>query len=184
MSRPPSGLPWRPRLPLLTERLELRAHNTEDVDDLLVFHSDPEVVRFIPWPVRSREQVAESLAVKITRTAVEQPGEWIVLAMQLRATGQVIGEVLLKYESDEVAELGYAVARQFHGLGLASEAASAMLALAFDEFGVNRIVAKFDSRNSASQALLERLGFRFVRDHHAEFKGELALGFEYELVRP
>jgi RimJ/RimL family protein N-acetyltransferase len=177
-------LPWTPSLPIPTERLELRAHTAADVDDLLVFHSDPEVVRFIPWPVRSRQQVVESLAVKITRTAVEKPGEWIVLAMQLRSTGQVIGEVLLKYESDEVAELGYAVARQFHGLGLASEAASAMVSLAFDEFGVHRIVAKFDSRNSASQALLERLGFRFVCDHRAEFKGELALGFEYELVRP
>ena len=46
------GLPVR--LPIETERLVLRAHRTSDLDDLLAFHGDPEVVRFVPWPVRDR----------------------------------------------------------------------------------------------------------------------------------
>jgi RimJ/RimL family protein N-acetyltransferase len=176
-------LAWAPQLPILTDRLELRAHRETDLDDLLSFHSDPEVVRYIPWPVRTRDQVVEALAVKLERTVAQNSGDWIVLAMQLRETGQVIGEALLKREADDEAELGYALARPFHGKGLATEAATAMLALAFDSFGVHRVIAKFDSRNTASQLLLERLGFRFVRDHRAEFKGELALGFEYALER-
>jgi RimJ/RimL family protein N-acetyltransferase len=172
---------WAPALPIVTDRLVLRAHRETDLDDLLLFHSDPEVVRYIPWPVRTREQVVEALANKLERTVARKPQDWIVLAMQLRETGAVIGEVLLKRESDAEAELGYALARPFHGMGLATEASTAMLRLAFDSFGVHRVIAKFDSRNTASQALLERLGFRFVRDHRAEFKGELALGFEYAL---
>ena len=41
-------------LPLETERLVLRAHRREDLDDLVRFHGDPEVVRYVPWPVRDR----------------------------------------------------------------------------------------------------------------------------------
>lgn len=32
-----------------------------DVDDLYEYQSDPEIVRYIPWPERSREQVIEAL---------------------------------------------------------------------------------------------------------------------------
>ena len=46
------------RLPIATERLVLRAHRADDLDDLVAFHSDPEVVRHVPWPVRDREATA------------------------------------------------------------------------------------------------------------------------------
>ena len=32
----------------------LRAHRMDDLDDLARFHGDPEVVRYVPWPVRDR----------------------------------------------------------------------------------------------------------------------------------
>jgi RimJ/RimL family protein N-acetyltransferase len=56
--------PWAPRLPLSTERLELRGHRTDDIDDLVVFHSDPRITKYLPWPVRDRRQTAEALEKK------------------------------------------------------------------------------------------------------------------------
>ena len=44
-----------------TERLILRPLRMSDVDDLYEYQSDPEIVRYIPWPERSREQVIEAL---------------------------------------------------------------------------------------------------------------------------
>ena len=32
----------------------------EDVDDLLQYQSNPEIVRYIPWPPRTPEQVKEA----------------------------------------------------------------------------------------------------------------------------
>ncbi|MGD8193673.1 GNAT family N-acetyltransferase [Herbiconiux sp. P18] len=176
------NLPWLPEYPVLTERLALRPHRQSDLDDLLRYHSDPEVVRYIPWPVRTREQTVTALDSRTRQTSVTEPGQWLVLAIQLRDDlglaegGRVIGEVLLKFDSqpDARGELGYAIARDAEGRGYATEAARAVLDLAFTDFGLHRVIARLDARNGASAALLERLGLR-REAHHLEdeyFKGE------------
>ncbi len=172
-------LPWTPALPIRTARLELREHRYEDVDDMLEFHSDPEVVRYIPWPVQTREEVLAALDLRVGAGRVTAPGSWLILAIVL--DGRVIGEVLLKHSSDEEGELGYALHRSFHGRGLASEASAAMLGLARG-FGVRRVVATLDERNAASSALLAKLGFTLQRAYPEEFKGEQITSLEYALL--
>ena len=76
-----AGLPVR--LPITTDRLVLRPHTMDDLDDLVVFHSDPEVVRYVPWPVRDRVATEETLRVKLTQTELVAPGQWLVLAVEL-----------------------------------------------------------------------------------------------------
>ncbi|GAA2226089.1 GNAT family N-acetyltransferase [Herbiconiux moechotypicola] len=170
------SIPWSPSYPVVTPHLDLRPHRHDDLDDLVRYHSDPEVVRYIPWPVRTRAQVAEALAARVRQGIVGEEGEWLVLAVELREQRRVIGEVLLKYDSatDARGELGYAFASDVHGQGYATEAAGAMLRLAFGEFGLHRVIARLDARNGDSARLLTRLGFRqeahFVRDEY--FKGE------------
>ena len=180
-------LPWAPALPIRTDRMLLRAHEHADLDDILEYHSDPEVVRYLPWPVRDRAMAAEALGPRLRQGRVDTEGEWLVLAMQLagpdRSGGPVVGEVVLKCANVEKgeAELGYAMHAAHQGRGLAFEAASAMVHLATTEFGVTRLTAELDARNAASSRLLERLGFTLVRSYESEFKGELAPGLEYEL---
>jgi RimJ/RimL family protein N-acetyltransferase len=180
-------LPWAPELPIRTERMLLRAHEHGDLDDILEYHSDPEVVRYLPWPVRDRALAAEALEPRLRQGRVDAEGDWLVLAMQLAGPGSsrgpVIGEVVLKCASieEDEAELGYAMHRAHHGRGLALEAASALVHLATTEFGVSRLTANLDARNATSSRLLDRLGFTLVRSYESEFKGELAPGLEYEL---
>ena len=142
------GLPVR--LPVETERLLLRAHRASDLDDLLAFHGDPEVVRFVPWPVRDRTATEETLQVKLTQAELVAHGQWLVLAVELRSTGTVIGEVLLKWASDRQGEVGFALGRDHHGHGYAAEAATAMLRLGFDDLGFHRITAVCIEENAAS----------------------------------
>jgi RimJ/RimL family protein N-acetyltransferase len=169
-----SGL--RPGYPIRTERLDLRPHRRDDLDDLFAFHSRPEVVRYVPWPVRDREQTRAALEVKLGQDALTEPGQWLVLAIELRATGTVIGEVLLKWASDvdRQGEIGFALHSDYQGRGLAAEAAEAMLRLGFDELGLHRICGICVDGNEASAKLLQRLGMtlegRFV--DNAFFKGE------------
>jgi RimJ/RimL family protein N-acetyltransferase len=171
-SRGMVNLPWQPDVPVLTERLALRPHRLDDLDDLMRYHSDPEVVRYIPWPVRTREQTAAALQSRTRQGVVTEEGQWLVLAIALRDDvgltdgGRVIGEVLLKFDSERDArgELGYAIARDAEGHGYATEAARAVLDLAFTRFGLHRVVARLDARNRASAALLERLGMRRAAD--------------------
>ncbi|MCW2735846.1 GNAT family N-acetyltransferase [Nocardioides sp.] len=161
------------RLPIGTERLLLRPHRPDDFDDLARFHGDPEVVRHVPWPVRDRAATEEALTVKLGQTELLEHGQWLVLAVELRATATVIGEVLLKWAGDRQGELGFAFARDHHGQGYAAEASAALLRLGFDDLGFHRITAVVIDGNSASARLLERLGFRQEARHvdAVHFKG-------------
>ena len=177
-------IPWAPELPILTERLLLREHLPTDIDDMLEFHSDPEVVRYIPWPVRTREQVLVALEPRLTGGRVEKLGDWLNFAIVLRESNTVIGEVLMKCASVDEGELGYALHAGYHGRGLAFEAASTMLRLGIEEFGLRRVTAELDSRNTASVRLLERLGFTLHHSSEEEFKGEQTTALEYEYLVP
>ena len=173
-----------PPLPLTTERLVLRPHRPDDLDDLVHFHSDPEVVRYVPWPVRDRAATEETLQVKLGQTVLEEHGQWLVLAVELSESGTVIGEVLLKWASDRQGELGFAFSRDHQGQGYAAEAAAAMLRLAFDVLGFHRVSAVCIEGNTASTRLLGRLGFRqearFVDGVH--FKGAWATQLVFALL--
>lgn len=147
---------WELDLPLVTPRLLLRGHRPDDLDDLLVFHSDPAITRYIPWPVRDREQTRAALAGKLGRTTA-RPGEWLMLAVEERATGTVVGEALLKHADEP--EVGYVLRTDRQGQGLATEAVTALLAAATSSWQVSRVVAVVVDGNDASTRLLERLGF-------------------------
>lgn len=158
----PRGAALFPDYPIRTQRLDLRPHREDDVEDLLAFHSLPEVVRYVPWPVRDRDQVQAALQVKLGQDALREPGQWLVLAVELRATGRVVGEVLLKWESDtsRQGELGFAMHPDAQGQGLAAEAARAVLRLGFDQLKLHRITATCIAGNDRSVRLLTHLGMR------------------------
>ena len=128
-------------LPVATERLALRPHRMDDLDDLVRFHGDPDVVRYVPWPVRDRAATEETLRAKLGQTRLEEHGQWLVLAVEERSTGTVIGEVLLTWASDRQGELGFAFGRDHHGQGYAAEAARAIHGHAFDDLRFHRVTA-------------------------------------------
>ncbi|WP_433262117.1 GNAT family N-acetyltransferase [Micromonospora vinacea] len=152
---------FRPDYPILTPRLALRPHRADDLDDLFEFHGNPEVVRFLPWPVRDREATNAALVRKLDQATLTEPGQWLVLAVELRETKTVIGEVLLKWASAEhkQGELGFAFGRAHQGRGYAAEAAAEMLRLGFEDLGLHRITAVCVDDNEPSARLLRRLGF-------------------------
>jgi len=174
-----------PALPLRTPRLVLRAFRPEDVDALLVFHSDPEAVRYVPYAPRDRAGVVAVLERKVGSTRLAAEGDLLELAVALE-DGTVIGDVLLALRSVEHAtiEVGYIFDPASGGRGYATEAVRALLDLAFGELGARRVVARVDARNTASRALLERLGLR-LEAHLVEnewFKGELGSETDYAVL--
>ena len=67
---------------------------------------------------------------------------------------------LVKRESLQDFDIGFALLPQFEGNGYAFESASAILQLAKDEFKLQRIAAICTPDNHSSIMLLEKLGFR------------------------
>jgi RimJ/RimL family protein N-acetyltransferase len=96
------------------------------------------------------------------RHVLEAQGEGLMLAVELVATGEVVGDVLLMWSSAEHrgGEIGYVLHPSYSGHGYATEAAHRLLHLAFDELGLHRVVARVDADNQRSARLAARLGMR------------------------
>jgi RimJ/RimL family protein N-acetyltransferase len=142
------------------------------------YQSDPEVVRFLPYGPRDRATVAERIAEWGERRRVEAEGDYLELAVERREDGRLLGDVYFALRSlqHELAVIGWVLAPGSRGRGYATEAARALLALAFDGMGAHRVMAELDDRNAASAAVCGRLGMReearFVEDYRT--KGEWA----------
>lgn len=152
----------QPTYPIQTARLILRPFTTDDVDDAFAYQSREDVCRYIPYSPRTRERVAERTAPPHARSTIEEPGQALLLAVQLRPTGPVIGDVMLHWASREhgTGEIGYVFNPDYAGHGYATEATRELLRLGFSSLGLHRIIARTDARNTASIGVLRRLGMR------------------------
>lgn len=175
----------RPSYPIETERLRLRPFAAGDVDDLHAVMSLPEVVRYLYHDVATRAQTEAMIATRAGQIALEAEGDRLTLALELRETGRVIGDVILIWTSatHRQGEIGFVLHPDYHARGLAREAAAEMLCLGFDDFRLHRIVGRCDARNIGSARLMERLDMR--REAHLlenEFvKGEWTDEYVYAI---
>jgi RimJ/RimL family protein N-acetyltransferase len=151
-----------PEREILTERLRLRLFRAGDIDRVADWQSRPEVCRFLYWEPRSREEAEVALARRLTETRLERDDDVLALAVERRHDGLLLGDASLWLRSLEhrQVEIGYVFHPDVGGHGYATEAARALLALAFHELGAHRVYARTDARNAPSAALLERLGMR------------------------
>jgi RimJ/RimL family protein N-acetyltransferase len=99
----------------------------------------------------------------------------------------MIGDCFFKVIEDDPrqAEIGYTLARAAQGQGFATEAVAALLTWAFLTFNLHRVIAVVDVENTASVALLERLGL--WREAHFRqniwFKGAWGDEYVYAILR-
>ncbi|HKC26930.1 MAG TPA: GNAT family N-acetyltransferase [Jatrophihabitans sp.] len=177
-----------PDYPIVTERLLLRPLDpATDVEAVYAYQSRPDVCRHIPYQPRTREQVTERLAdPERTSSTIENEGDVISLAVVVRETGELVGDVILFYRSAEhrAGEIGYVLNPNFHGNGYATEASRALLGLAFGGLGLHRVIARIDARNDASAAVLRRLGMRqeAVLIENEWFKGEWTTEIDFAIL--
>lgn len=170
-----------------TERLRLRPYSLEDLDDLADMRRRPDVMRYLYQDVQTRDEVVEVLHQRATiQTALRQEGDALVLAVELTETSRVIGDVSMRWVSEEhrQGDIGFIFNPDYHGKGYAHEAARELLRLGFEEAGFHRIEGRCDARNDASARLMERLGMR--REAHLVenewFKGEWGSELVYAIL--
>jgi RimJ/RimL family protein N-acetyltransferase len=165
-----------PVYPVRSARLLLRPLTEADVDDLVEYRSIPEVCRYVPFEPQSADDVIARMNGPWRQQTLAQEGSSITLGAELEDSGKLIGDVMLRWLSAEhhCGEIGYVFNPAYAGRGYAAEAAHAGLHLAFDDFGLHRVMARIDARNSASARLATRLGMRheaYLRENEW-FKGE------------
>ncbi len=164
-----------------TRRLKLRPFQPDDAAAFSAYRSDPEVARYQGWTAPYSLQQAQEFIQEMIATVPGTPGQWYQIAVELKSSGELIGDVAFHIEanSPQQAILGITLATAFQGQGYAAEAMNCLLKFLFEELKLHRVSAYIDVENPASYHLVEKLGFR--REAHfienCWFKG--AWGSEY-----
>lgn len=186
-ARRPDEEPWTvslaDRLPVRRGPVVLRRFRPEDLEAFLAYRSDPEIARYQGWSPVDRA-AAGGFLEEMSGIDGLRPGEWIQLGIADAATDALCGDVGIHCDAScEHAEIGFSLAREFHGRGYASAAVSATLELLYAKPSIRCVRAVTDTRNGPSIRLLERLGFAQTGVQVADFKGERCTEYVYERAR-
>ena len=142
---------------LVTERLVLKPMSTEYLVSTHEYASDSENCKYMLFlPNETIDETLEYLKDAEKEAEKDYPSYY---EMAIFYNGVHVGAVSL-YISDErdSAEMGWTLNKRYHGMGIATEAARALLQFAAEKLGIRRFVAHCDSENMASRRVMEKLG--------------------------
>lgn len=142
-----------------TERLILRPFHEEDAEPMFRnWASDPEVTKFLTWPVHENIEVSRQV-VKIWVNGYDMPQnyQW---AIELKKIREPIGSISAVKTDDrtESATIGYCIGRNWWGQGIMPEALQAVIAFFFSEVNMNCVNACHDPRNPNSGKVMKKCG--------------------------
>ena len=144
-----------------TSRLYLRRFKVSDAT--IVFEnwsSDDEVTQFVAWPTHEDLETTERILVNWEAAyQLLNTYQWAIVDRQ---SDEVIGSISLfqfhRRGRRHYCELGYCLAKRYWNQGLTTEAAKTVLQFAFEQIGVDGVIAKHDVRNVASGRVMQKLG--------------------------
>lgn len=174
--------PW----PKTVDDLLLRVAGDDDIEHLLSFRNDPAVNRFMlrtsvdPQVFREQWRAVPTSDTDFSCVA-ELDGQ--VVAMGFLEVVDGMGQPGMPARTEAV--IGYVVEPRWAGRGVASRLVRGLLAAAFDDLGLRRVVASCNADNHASVRVLDKAGLR--REQHGvqdSWHAELGWvdGYQYAML--
>lgn len=146
---------------LITDRLRLEPFDDHHFDGLQAMNRLPEVMRYLSGQPETPEQTRAAIDLVKGRWAQYGFSWWAFVEQE---SGRVIGAGCIQYLGRDPAnphEIGWRLVPDKWGQGLASEAARAMAAWAFDTLEAPLLVAVCKPENRDSGKVMARLGMRY-----------------------
>jgi ribosomal-protein-alanine N-acetyltransferase len=144
---------------LETERCHLRAFIPDDIPAMFQLMSNAQVTRYLGrHPIASVDEAAQRVENFINGFGTQTHLVWAIVCKE---TGAFLGNGTLWHlipEHDR-AELGYILAPEAWGKGIATEVCQAIVQFGFTTMGLHSIEAQIDPENMGSRRVLEKLGF-------------------------
>jgi len=138
--------------------ISLRDYTLEDLDRLVVLADNRNVSRYLidtfPFPYTREDGIWWIESGCSDSGAITKVVEY---------DGQFVGSVGLVPQTGwkkHVAEIGYWIAEQYWGNGIATVAAREMSEIAFEEFGFKKLFGPVLAPNTASIRVLEKCGYQ------------------------
>jgi RimJ/RimL family protein N-acetyltransferase len=148
-----------------TERLRLRTATPDDVAFYHALVNDPAFIEHIgDRGIRTLDDALQALLAG--PIAMQEERGHSLYVVELMACGSPIGMCgLIKRDTLDEIDIGYAYLPAWRGQGYAHEAARAVLDHA-PTLGIRKLVAIASPNNIASNGLLRKLGMEFVEFRH------------------
>ncbi len=148
---------------LVTARLILRPITMDDADSIFAYAQNPNVSKLTLWAphqtIQDTKTYINNYILAFYSKGVPEP-----LGITLKENLQkVIGTVGCFWTSKEAKamELAYALSEDHWGKGIAAEAAKAITDYCFREFSLKRIQARCKAENTASAAVMKKIGMTY-----------------------
>ncbi len=144
-----------------TKRLILKALEIQDAEAMYAYRLSPAVFRYQSWWPKGEEEVRQFIE-NIQQTGFNVADSWFQLGIYLKASSELIGDLGLHFlpPDNRQMEIGYTIKPTQQRKGYASEALQAAFNYLFAELGKHRVIGSVDPANTASIALMEKMGMR------------------------
>lgn len=146
-----------------SNRLSFRLVHDDDFPHIFRLQSDPHFMRFIR-PAETAEAPVRERMAQWEKYASENPG-FGILTLETVDNQQFVGYAVfrhLHFQPGNDVEVGYSIAPEFAGKGLATEATKSMMQYGLEVMGIRQFVAYTNQLNLASNRVLEKCGFNCV----------------------
>ncbi|MGA4464666.1 GNAT family N-acetyltransferase [Bacillus bombysepticus] len=148
---------------LETERLNLRWFDIKDAPFILELVNDPAWIQFIGDKGVSNLEDAKNYIVNGPIDMYNKLGFGLYLVERKKDLTPLGMCGLIKRDSLEDVDIGFAFLETFRSKGYGYESASAIIEYGVQKLGMKRIVAITSVDNIASGKLLEKVGLRFEK---------------------
>lgn len=164
-----------------TERLSLRPIDLGDTQDMFAYSSNIENTYYV-YPAHL---TLEDTQFSIANYFMSEPlGKY---GVELKEERKLVGTIDLRIKpAQRSAEIGYVLSHDYQGQGYATEAAQAILKLAFEVLELEKVSATCNSENVESEALMLRLGMKKegeLRRYQVWKSGEWINLLQYGILR-
>lgn len=149
------------QFPILnTDRLHLRQLTYDDIDDIIVLYSSPQILQFLNQPATDTLDKARGLINWFAD--MFDNGESVQWGISLKGENHLIGTCgNYQWEQDDrKIDIGYQIHPDHWGQGYATEACHAILGWSFENLNLHRIQADCTVGNIASERVLLKCGFQ------------------------
>ena len=138
-------------IPFETQRCRIRPFEEGDIEAFMAYRNNLDWMQFQGFKGKKYLEYKAALLM--------QPNfnNGVELAVVLRQTGELLGDLYLKLEKN-TAWIGYTIAPQFARQGFAFEVVTQLL-LELKQAGLTLVKAEVEEQNLASIALLKKLEF-------------------------
>lgn len=143
-------------LPTPTRRLRFREYTLDDLDDVISMFSDTQARRFYP-EMEDPENNRRWIEWNLQNYRDHGFGLWVLEDLQF---GGFVGDCGITYqpvEGEQLLEIGYHLVEHYRGRGLATEAAGACLAYAFEVLGAEKVCSLVHLENESSARVASRI---------------------------